>query len=353
MRVVHLINGLGRGGGERLLVELVRGLRAEVHFDVFCLTREGPLADELRQMGIGVTSLTRETRPLPSSWPGLVRALRAADVLHTHFFYSDAVGAMLRRAGVARRWISTRHETGYWMSWRHRVAEAPMLRRADRVLCVSQAVRSSLIERGVPAGNSCVVHPGVVPCAMAERKPQPIVLSVGRLEEIKGHDVLLRAFARLTLDPALASWKIVVVGDGRERRRLVALAHTLGIAHRCELAGAASAGQVQDALARASVFVLPSRSEGLPLGLIEAMMMGLPCIASNVGGVPELLEHGRDGWLVARDDVEGLAAQLRSVMVGGAGVEAAAERATQKALERFGISRYCAEVLATYRELAV
>ena len=100
MKIVHIINGLGRGGGERLLVELVRGLERNGHSSsVYCLTRTGVLAEELRELGVAVHPLSYRGLPAPSGIVRLLLDLRSAHVMHTHFFYSDLVGSLLGHSG--------------------------------------------------------------------------------------------------------------------------------------------------------------------------------------------------------------------------------------------------------------
>jgi glycosyltransferase involved in cell wall biosynthesis len=134
---------------------------------------------------------------------------------------------------------------------------------------------------------------------------------VGSLEQLyKGPDVLLRALA-LCRKRGLP-WILRVVGDGRRRPKLERLARSLKIADAVQFVGTLPAGEaVFRELREADLFVLPSRTEGLPRALIEAMALGLPCIASNVGGIPELLAVED---LVAPGDFEGLAQQIMSAL---------------------------------------
>src|SRR5262249_14995830 len=159
------------------------------------------------------------------------------DVLHSHFFWSDALGALVA-AATGVRVISTRHETGSWMRGPHKRLERLVYRRFERILCVSEAVRRSLVERGVPEAKLAVVPPGVgaetTPVAAG---PGPRrVLSVGRLERVKGHDVLIDAFARVAARvPAV---ELVIVGDGAERAALERRVVELGLGERVRFRGA-------------------------------------------------------------------------------------------------------------------
>ncbi len=141
--------------------------------------------------------------------------------------------------------------------------------------------------------------------------PEPLLLGIGRLIPIKGFDVLLRAAADIP------GGRVVLLGDGPERRRLEATAATLGVP--LEVAGFVPPETVAVYLAAADVLVLPSRpvrggrEEGSPVVLAEAMAAGCPVVASRTGGVPDSVGDGRTGLLVPPDDTEALAAALRSV----------------------------------------
>ena len=129
-----------------------------------------------------------------------------------------------------------------------------------------------------------------------------MVGSLGRLDAVKGYDVLLRALARL---PGV---RAVVLGEGGARAALEASARDLGVADRVELPGWSDAPA--SALPGFDVFCLPSRSEGFPLSIVEAMFAALPVVATRVGSVAELVADGCTGLLVERDDVDGLVAAL-------------------------------------------
>ena len=143
------------------------------------------------------------------------------------------------------------------------------------------------------------------------------MLAVGRAVEKKGFDDLLAALA--TLPPTLR-WRLVHVGDGPLRSRLQSQAETLGIADRVTWRGALSQQDVLACYRAADLFVLPSRvtadgdRDGLPNVLMEAQSQKLPCLATAVSGIPELIEHGVTGWLVPERDREALASALAELL---------------------------------------
>ena len=158
--------------------------------------------------------------------------------------------------------------------------------------------------------------------------------SVGRLTEQKGYDLLIRAL------PGLPGATVVLVGDGPQRERLEDLAAQLGVAERLRITGWTD--DPRPYLSACDVFALPSRWEGMPLGILEAMHAGLPVVASDVGSVREAVSDGETGLLVALDDLAALRESLASLLadpqrrrrMGERGRAVAAQRFTDTAMAR-------------------
>ncbi|XGV98551.1 MAG: glycosyltransferase [Leptolyngbya sp. BL-A-14] len=129
--------------------------------------------------------------------------------------------------------------------------------------------------------------------------------SVGRLDAMKAHDILLQAIAQVN------DVHVEILGEGEQRAALEKLAVELGIHHRVKLPGWIE--QPRDRLSHYDVFVLPSRSEGFPLAIVEAMLAARPVIATRVGSIAEAVLHGETGLLIEKNDVDGLVTALRSL----------------------------------------
>ena len=142
------------------------------------------------------------------------------------------------------------------------------------------------------------------------------IITVSRLVEKNGVDVLMRAFAKVHKEFPFA--ELCVVGDGPLRRKLEELSHDLGIANSVKFNGAVAYEKIPQYLAKADVFVRPSRSEGLGTAFLEAMAMGLPVVGTRVGGIPDFLEHERTGLFTNVDDAEDLAKQIMRLCADGA-----------------------------------
>jgi glycosyltransferase involved in cell wall biosynthesis len=200
------------------------------------------------------------------------------------------------------------------------------------------------------------VHCGVDP---ADYEPRPRerapgdplrVLTVARLEPRKGQEVLLEAVAQLRRDGHEVS--LEVVGDGPARERAERRAEELGIAGSVTFAGAVDRERVADHYARADVFCLPSFAEGVPVVLMEAMASGLPVVATQVMGIPELVQDGRTGRLVPPGRADALATALRELAADGDLVARLGEAARRRVVQDYALADSAAALEALFRRTA-
>ena len=220
-------------------------------------------------------------------------------------------------------------------------------RRAAAVVAVG-ARSAREIERlvGLSPASVRTIHNGVpdVPWLRGEADDTAVIGSVGRLDPEKGFDSLVRAL------PALQA-SATLVGDGAERDRLDMLATELGVRDRFAITGWTE--DVRRHLASFTVFCLPSRSESFPLSVVEAMLAGLPVVATDVGSVAEAVHHGETGFLVPPNDVDALADALRRLLDDPELRGSMGARGRELALERFTAERMVASFEALYEELQV
>jgi colanic acid/amylovoran biosynthesis glycosyltransferase len=249
--------------------------------------------------------------------------------LHNHFGDSSCSVAMLASALGRFDYSFTLHGPGIFFE-PHRWRLEEKIRRAKFVSCISYFCRSqTMIFAPLEAWpNLHIIHCGVDPAQFAARqqpsanlsqsqgladlsKPQRL-LYVGRLAAAKGLPVLLDSLAALSANhPTL---QLTVVGDGPDRAMLEAQAQTLGLAERVDFVGYQSPEGVRDYLQAADVFVMSSFAEGVPVVLMEAMMSGLPVVATQIAGVSELVEEGVNGFLVPPSNVKALSDRIATLL---------------------------------------
>jgi glycosyltransferase involved in cell wall biosynthesis len=239
--------------------------------------------------------------------------------IHAHFERPSAdvamLAAMLGGRDRGRTWSFTAHRPEGYMD--DRAALARKVCRANFVVCVSHFGRGQLMTLVAREhwGKLHLVRCGVDPSQMVRARPHASVarrlLTVARLEPVKGHAVLLEALALLGAEGVMLEWD--VVGEGSQRATLERLAEELGIGQLVRFLGGLGQDAVRRAYDAADLFCLPSFDEGVPVVLMEAMAMELPVVATLVGGVPELVQDGVSGMLVPAGTAEQLAACLRSL----------------------------------------
>jgi glycosyltransferase involved in cell wall biosynthesis len=350
MRVVHIHRIRGIGGSERHLLTLLPALAAR-GVEPLLVGLDDPewnakdFYDALRVPTVRVRS-ARDLDPLLLL--RLARTLRA-DVVHTHLVHADVYGGL---AATLRgtRLVSTKHNDDPFRSGPFRFVERGLARLASRVVTITESLRRFTVERvGIPSDKVETIHYGLddVPDAWGEN-PQDgvptgarVLLAVARLTQQKGVDVAIHALQSLPEDVML-----VVLGEGPERVALEQLARELGVARRVFLLGRVP--DVAAWLRRASVLVHPARWEGFGLGVLEAMLAGLPVVATNVSSLPELVADGETGFLVVPDDSSalalGIARALEQPRLGEAG--------RQRALREFSVARMADRTVSLYEALA-
>jgi glycosyltransferase involved in cell wall biosynthesis len=233
------------------------------------------------------------------------------EIFHTHLVHADWHGALVAIAMPRVTLVSTKHNHDPFRTGRlFTTVEKLAASRCDGVISISASLAD--FTQRCTGMQTTVVHYGL-PCPPAPQKHRAgsmrRLISVGRLEEQKGHDVLIEAFAAvLRTHPDL---QLTICGDGPARNGLIRAATRLGIADRVEFAGWRH--DVATLLAEADLLVHPARWEGFGLVLLEAMRAALPIVATRVGAIPEVISDGVTGILVAPEEPEALAAAIRSL----------------------------------------
>ncbi len=316
----------GPGGAEVMLIQLAEELRRRGHVvtPVGPSVGQGWLSGRLRSLGFDRRTFTLRRALDPLCAIELARMLRELkiDAVHSHEFTMAVYG------GAAAHWLGiphvvTMHGNETVMDvWRRRLALRWSWKRSQAFVAVSEHTRTEMQARlGLPQGSIQVI-PNGVPLRPGERDvtrrklgvedDEMMILTIGNLRRRKGHAVLIEALARLQQSGFGAPWQLVIAGDGRHRENLTRLALDLGVADRVQMLG--HRDDVPDLQAAADVFAMPSFWEGMPLAILEAMIVGNAIVASNIGGIPEMLRNGESGLLVPAGDAPALADALRRLI---------------------------------------
>lgn len=222
---------------------------------------------------------------------------------------------------------------------------------ADRVFAVSEAAKSLLEQRSWLASRVVVV-PNSVSVRLdrsQDSRPAPpplVLLYMGRLSHEKGPDVLVDAISEL---PADSSVVVRILGDGPEREALAIQVQAKGLGDRVAFLGFQL--DVVPHIAQAHALVMPSRTEGLPMALLEAAGAGLPVVASRVGGIPEVVSQGRNGLLVEPNQSSALAAAILSLELDYAGFRARSEASASEIVRAFSAENWVHAAVAHYRDV--
>jgi glycosyltransferase involved in cell wall biosynthesis len=300
IKVAHVVGQMAVGGMEKLLVEFARHAdRSRFELSFVSLGERGPVAAEIEALGWPVVAMGEASGFRPSmifALAGLFRRGRV-DVVHTHNGRPLMYGGPAARVAGARASIHTRHGQQHGASRRELARFRLATRLVDRVVCVSADAMRLAAARGVAVEKLRPVVNGVDLTRFGYAGPRadgPAVM-IGRLSPEKDAQNLVRAVALVVAEER--RFRLQVAGDGVCMATLVALTRELGLTDHV-----AFLGEVKDVaalLASASMFVLPSLTEGISLTLLEAMARGLPVVATRVGGTPEVVEDGTSGLLVA------------------------------------------------------
>ena len=299
LKVLHVTGCLDVGGQEKLLVEFARHAdrrRFALHF--VSLEKRGTLACELEAEGWPVTALDITPGLRPSLIWRLARLFRheKADAVHTHNERPLIYAAPAARLAHLRCVVHTRHGRGVRNTRRQNMLARLAARAVDRYVCVSEDSACLAVEQGLPQSRVEILHNGIDTRLFAYQKPcdgGPAVV-VARLAPEKDVATLLRATSMvLKRQP---TFRLLVAGDGPCMADLQGLAGELALGDRVQFLGMVH--DVPALLAQASLFVLPSLSEGVSLTLLEAMARGLPVVATGVGGTPEVVADQESGLLV-------------------------------------------------------
>lgn len=356
---------------ERLSIYMAkRGLKVGVitrHFsDVpYRENRDGFLVIRIPQLGPGkFKTLTFTIGAILA----IFRYRHMYDVLHAHLAYSPAVAATIAGKLLGKPVMVLFGNTGtfgdvqnFSVTWRGKLAARILRKWVDMYISLSVMMEKEMTDAGFDPSKVVCMENGVDTADIrppADKKQakesigikdnQILVLFTGRLTKQKAQEVLFHAFQKaLQASPNL---HLMLVGDGEDRKKLEILAEDLKIASRITFVGRVE--DVRPYLCAADIFVLPSLAEGLSNSLLEAMSMGLPCIASRVSGSVEVLGEGDErGLLIDPGDIEQLAEAIVRLASNPDWASRMGLRARERIIEKYDMFAVVDKYISLYRRL--
>lgn len=367
MKVIHLISGGDSGGAKTHVFSLLRGLSRHIQADMVCFT-EGPFAQQARELGISVEVMAGR------NIPAILRRLKKRigregyDIIHCHGARGNLMGALLRRS-TGLPVVTTVHSDprlDYMGRFFGRLVfgsiNAWSLRHIPYHIGVSDAMVDLLIDRGVVKRNFFAIYNGIeftpVPpqgdrldylrgLGARVEEDSVVVGIAARLNPVKDIATLIRGFAAgYAVCPRL---RLVIAGDGEELERLRALAGALGVADQVTFAGWIN--DMDRFYSALDVNALTSLSETFPYALTEGSRHHLATVASAVGGIPNLIDDGVNGFLFPPGDWETLGRRLAALGREDALRRVFGQRLYEKASTQFSLARTIETQLEIYQKI--
>lgn len=359
MKVLHATKVRGIGGAEQHLLALLPALR-ERGIDARFLSLDA--GDDAERFHAAL-----DDRDIP--WRGVrsgldvsprlaidvARAVRAEapDLLHTHMVHADVYGSIAAHA-LRVPFVSTRHNDDRYLLGPFRYVDRAFMHGIRQVIAISDAVCAFHVRAGLPAEKLVTIHYGLdhVPAQPSEVTPEdvgiapeaPLVLAIGRLIEQKDHATLLHAFAGVQQERADA--QLAILGWGRLEEQTKQLVHTLGLEESVHVLGRV---EPRDWLTRADIFAHTSLWEGFGIVLLEAMLAGLPIVATRVSAVPEIVVDGETGLLADPGDAAAVASHLLALLDDAERRTALGTAGRERARSEFSVDRMADRTVGVYR----
>ncbi len=349
LRVLHIFPRLEFGGAERLILEYVKHIdRSQIEMAIATTVAGTSMLPLFEEEHIAVCPAMKSRFANARSLMRFVSDFKP-DIIHTHLLGGDFFGWYLKAVRkLPVRWIATLHSVEHSTSWARRIVWKYILSKADAVIAVASKVQRYAMESfGISESSIALIPNGIdyeayaslpVP-AFSEKRQIGII---GRLEEGKGHDVLLQALASLRSH----DWTLNIFGIGSREPELVALTERFGIADRVRWHGMVA--DQASMYASLDTVVQPSAREGLSLAVMEAMASGRLVIASP-SAAEEIIEDGRTGH------VAGTAEEIAEAISCSYEQPAAAERVAASArnhASRFDISHSLKKLEELYSKIS-
>ena len=354
LKITYIISNLTYGGAERLLLDLCRRLdKTEFDVEVLVLKKNNDLVGNFEDIGVKVKVFDKQGKLDLKAIDRVIEYLKESkpDIVHTHLFGGDFWGYRAAVEAGIEKIVSTKHDTLNEGFLRNNLGRN-VRQKMTKIIAISDAIQDYLVKKeGIAIDKITVIHNGIdvnrfLNSESTIFKTDALVIgSVGRFSIEKGQKHLIRACPFINNK----NWKLILVGDGPTRKILESNVELLGLHDKVKFVGLVD--DVRPYLAEMDVFVLPSISEGLSLAVLEAAASGKFIIATNVGGVPEIIRDNETGKLFAPKRIEELVRHLNWVDSHREEAIRMAKKLQKEVIEKFDINDAVKKYEAFYKSL--
>jgi len=360
LRVLHLTFNMGIGGTEQVIRQLVQGMRSEgVESEILCIDGFiGPIGEALHQSGIPVHKVARKQGFDWSLIAAIRKRLREGrfNVVHCHQ-YTPWIYGWLAALKLPAKVVFTEHGRFYPDRYRYKaiLINPLMALFTPSVVAISSATKEALVRyEFVPRKKIQVIYNGIAPLkrdnieALKIRdnlgipKDAFVVGTVSRLDPVKNQGMMLRAFKEFS--EKRADTYLLMVGDGPDKEKLISLASEYGISDRTIFTGFIN--NPVHHLSAMDVFLLSSHTEGTSMTLLEAMSLGIPSVATRVGGSPEIIADGVTGILTEPNEPSSFSVAIEALCQNSA----LRAKAGSDSIKRFDERFSAPAMVSQYRE---
>jgi glycosyltransferase involved in cell wall biosynthesis len=359
--ILHIITELEVGGAENLLLNICRQLdKRNFNIVVGYIYGPGTLSDQFKKAGVRLIDLSRKGKIDPLLLFKLFFLIRKEriQIVHTHLVHASIVGRIAAKLAGVRNIITTRHYAYYHkekslVNW----IERKTVVFNNNFIAISNAVREYMVKREKYKPERITVIYNAVDLSLLNSKDLEIIPknnndlligSVGRLHPSKGYDTLLKSMPQVIKE--FPSVRLIIIGDGIQRKYLEGLGSDLGISEQVIFLGRRTPAEVIRFLKNIDLFVLASNWEGFGLAVLEAMACARPVVATNVGGIGEIIDAGKTGFLVPPRDPQKLAENIIRLSRDNKLLETLGKTGRQKVEKLFSMHDMIFKLTALYQK---
>ena len=368
-KIIYVITGTGVGGAEKMLYHTIKGLDPACYRVRLCsLKKKGVYANRLETEGVDVHSLNMRDEDTLAGWFDSLRVLvllfmyflkERPAIVHSFLFRANIIARIAAFLSGVPVVISSVRVMGGEKRYCH-IIERVTSFMTDHYATVSDQVKAHIIQKarisekkistiynGVSVRRAPVFDKAEFMKDCGLKTDDRILMTAGRLHRQKGYDHLIQAMPMV--QAAFPTVTLLILGEGDEENNLKKLARSLELTDRIQFMGLRP--DVDRILHCIDLFVLPSRWEGLPNVVLEAMAAGKPVVATEVGGIPELVVHGVTGVIVPPQDVHALAEAIKALLSDEPRALTMGAAGRERVQRHFGIDAMIAKTEALYQEL--